>query len=282
MANILITGATGGFGALIVQELIASGHKVVGTSRKVNATSSSDAYQLVEMDVTNEGSVNCGVDAALSSMGNIDVLINSAGVGCLGWTEAFSAEEMKKIFEVNVFGVQRVTRAVIPQMREQGRGLIINVSSLLGRITIPFYGPYNSSKWALEGLTENYRSELSQLGIEVCLVEPGGYQTAFIENLVRPADETRIRSYGPMAEAPKAFLEQFESVLASTPVQDPILVGKAVAELVNTPHGQRQFRTVVDKLGMGDPIAGYNENFAQLTTGIYQNFGIGHLLKVAS
>ena len=210
----------------------------------------------------------------------MDVLINNAGVGVLGLTETFTIEDMRRIFEANVFGVHRVTRAALPVMRKSKKGLIVNISSLLGRMTVPFYGPYNASKWALEGLTENYRTETSQSNIEVCVVEPGGYPTTFIDNLVRPSDTGRAKEYGPMAEMAEGFLKGFEQALAANPAQDPTNVAMAIANVVKGKHGTRPFRTIVDKMGMGDALSGYNESLEKSTQGIYGNFGIGHLSKV--
>jgi NAD(P)-dependent dehydrogenase (short-subunit alcohol dehydrogenase family) len=155
---------------------------------------------------------------------------------------------------------------------------MVNVSSLLGRITLPFYGPYNASKWALEALSENYRSELSAFGIEVCIVEPGGYPTSFIDHLMRPSDGARSATYGPMAEAPQQSLHHFEQVLAATPAQDPQRVADAIAALIAMPAGGRPFRTTVDALGMGAAVEGYNRGLAELTAGLYKNFGIDHML----
>jgi NAD(P)-dependent dehydrogenase (short-subunit alcohol dehydrogenase family) len=287
VAKILITGATGGFGLLTVQHLIKEGHKVVGTARDIRGRNQAKTKELealgakiVELDLTNDASVERGVKAATSAWGGIEVLINNAGVGVLGLTESFTSEDIKKIFDVNVFGTHRLIRAIAPSMRKAGSGLIINISSLLGRVTVPFYGPYNASKWALEGLTENYRTELSQFGVEVCLVEPGGYPTTFIDNLVRPSDRDRSKDYGPMGEMAESFLKGFEQALAANPAQDPQKVAQAIVQLVKAPQGTRSFRTVVDSMGMGGPVDEYNNVLKKITEGIYGNFGIGHLLKV--
>ncbi|MFN0064284.1 MAG: SDR family NAD(P)-dependent oxidoreductase [Myxococcaceae bacterium] len=160
MSNVLITGATGGFGKLTVEELIKAGHKVVGTARDAGGRNRAAADSLkalgahvVEMDVTQDASVETGVTAALSRLGNVDVVINNAGVGVLGFQESFTADDWRQIFEVNVFGVQRVSRMILPHFKERKQGLFINISSLLGRMVVPFYGPYSASKFALEGTT---------------------------------------------------------------------------------------------------------------------------------
>ncbi|MBU6152983.1 MAG: SDR family oxidoreductase [Bdellovibrionales bacterium] len=287
MSTILITGASGGFGHLTVEALLKAGHSVAATMRDIHGRNQAVSEELtrqgakvIELDVTKDESVQRGVDHALAQLGVIDVVINNAGIGVLGFQECFSSEDFRRIFEINVFGVQRVNRAILPHMKERSQGLLIQISSLLGRIAVPFYGPYQASKWAVEAMAENYRVELSQLGIESCIVEPGGYPTTFIDHLVRPSDSSRSASYGEMSQMPEGFLKGFEKALASNKAQDPKNVATAIAELISKPRGERPFRTVVDKMGMGEHIVGYNEHLDKVTSGIYSAFGIGHLLKV--
>jgi NAD(P)-dependent dehydrogenase (short-subunit alcohol dehydrogenase family) len=147
-------------------------------------------------------------------------------------------------------------------------------------MTMPFYGPYNASKWALEALAENYRSELSQFGVESCIIEPGGYPTTFMTNLMKPSDRSRDAEYGEMARAPETTLQGFHQLLEDTPAQDPANVAKAMADLVAAERGKRPFRTVVDALGMGDAIAPYNDQLEQTTKAIYGHMNIGHLLEI--
>ena len=286
-AKVLITGASGGFGRLTVEQLTKKGHKVAASMRDLNGKNKDNAATIkamgaetIEMDVTRDDSVDKGVQTAIQKLGGLDVVINNAGVGVLGLQETFTSDDWKKIFEVNVFGLNRVTRAALPHFRTQKSGLFINVSSLLGRITVPFYGPYNASKWAVEALTENYRTELSQCGVEFCIVEPGGYPTSFIDNLVRPSDKGRAQGYGEMANMAEGFLENFEKALASNPAQNPKDVAIAMVNLVEGKRGQRAFRTVVDKMGMGDHITPYNDQLGKITASIYGAFGIGHLLNL--
>ncbi len=234
---------------------------------------------IVEIDVVSDESVEHGVKKASELTGGLDVVVNNAGIGVIGMQEFFTPEDWKKLFEVNVFGVQRVNRAAIPQMREKGTGLLIHVSSLLGRFTLPFYGPYNASKWALEALAENYRVELSEFGIDSCIVEPGGFPTNFLHGLMKPTDTSREESYGQYAKLPMEMFVNFEKTFSSVPEQNPQLVADAVANLVDTPTGERKFRTIVDKMKMGDNIEGYNNQLEQITTGIYGAFGMADMLK---
>lgn len=285
--KILVTGASSGFGLLITETLLERGHTVVASMRGVAGKNKAAAdgmraagAQVVEIDVTREESVNRGVAGAIQAVGRLDVVVNNAGVGVLGLQESFTPEDWQRVFDVNLFGVQRVNRAVLPHLRNRRAGLLVHVTSLLGRFTIPFYGPYNASKWALEALTENYRIELSGLGIDVCMVEPGGFATTFHDNFIKPDDASRNAGYGDLARAPEMSLTSFQKALKANPAQDPQNVADAVAALVDTPPGRRPFRTVVDNMGMGDPIQRYNEQLEQITRGIYKTLGIESMLTL--
>lgn len=285
--NILITGASSGLGKLIVADLVAAGHKVVGSMRDIagrNAGAAADfkamGVEVVEIDVTDDASVETGVARATALLGKVDTLINNAGVGAHGLQENFSADDWRHLFEINVFGVQRMIRAVLPEMRARGDGLVLNISSLLGRVALPFYGPYNASKWALEAMSENYRAELSAFGVDIALVEPGGFPTRFIDNLMQPSARDRDAGYGEMAGAPKASLEGFEGFLAANPQQDPQLVADAVVSVIATAAGHRPFRTEVDRIGMAEPLQGYNEHLDQVTRGLFANLGMEDMLNL--
>lgn len=287
--KILITGASGGFGSLTAKALANAGHKVVGTMRSTAGKNETVAgelqasgVRLVEMDVTQEASVNAGVEKAKALLGGLDVVINNAGVGVLGIQEMFTAEDMQKVFDVNVFGVQRVMRAVLPHFRGQGSGTIVHVSSCIGRIAIPFYGPYCASKWALEALAENYRTELSGFGIESCIIEPGGFATSFMHALVRPSDSSRDAGYGDFVHVPEAALQGFEQALQANPEQRPEKVAEAIVNVLAQPHGEKPFRTVVDYMGMGEPIAAYNAQLHQITHGVFSNFGTEGMLALGT
>ena len=199
-------------------------------NKEVAAELETAGAQIVELDVTDENSVNNGVNQAIELLGGLDVVVNNAGVGVVGMQEHFTTDDFKKLFEVNVFGVQRVNRAALPYLRKQSSGLIIYVSSLLGRITMPFYGPYNASKWALEAMAENYRVELSGFGIDSCIIEPGGFETTFFTSLITPSDASRNESYGEFMNAPKQLIEGFAGALSQNKEQDPQLVADAISK----------------------------------------------------
>lgn len=285
--KILITGASGGFGKLTVLRLLQKGHHVVASMRDIIGKNKNVAEELrnqgaivLEIDVTDDLSVSNGVQNSISALQGLDVLINNAGVGVLGMQEFFTISDFQKVFDINVFGVQRMNREVIPYFREKKDGLIIYTSSLLGRIVLPFYGVYQASKWALEALAENYRVELSSFGIENCIVEPGGYATSFADNLMRPSDLSREEGYGDFANVPKSVSHNFKDVLKNNPQQDPQKVADAFAELIEKPKGEKPFRTTVDFIGMGDLIQIYNEHLEQIMAGLYTNLGTQRMLSV--
>lgn len=287
MPKILITGANGGFGTLTVKTLLSQGHSVVATMRNTESKNKDAVNELsalgakiVSLDVTDDESVNVGVAKAIALLDGLDVVVNNAGIGVLGIQEQFTIDDLKRLFDVNVFGIQRINRAALPHLRNQGSGLLVHVSSLLGRIVIPFYGPYNASKWALEALAENYRVELSGFGVDSCIIEPGGYPTGFMHSLMQPSDSSQNESYGEMVHAPKQAYENFESALANNPAQNPQNVADAIANLISTPAGQRPMRTVVDHMGMGRHIEPYNNQLAQIHGGIFNAFGMGEMLKL--
>ncbi|GAB4330321.1 MAG: oxidoreductase [Flammeovirgaceae bacterium] len=285
--KILITGASGGFGQLTVKSLLDAGNQVVASMRNINGKNKAIAEEMqnwgakiVEIDVTNEASVQEGVAKSIELLGGLDVLINNAGVGTLGMVEHFTAEDFQKLFDINVFGVQRMNRAVLPYFRQQQNGLIIYISSLLGRITMPFYGAYNASKWALEALAENYCLELSGFGVENCIVEPGGYPTTFMENLLKPSDHSQVASYGEFMNFPAQMLSGFEQALHANPEQKPQKVADTIVNLIALKKGEKPFRTTVDSMGMGNFINPYNQQLEQIMQGLLGNFGIGGMLKV--
>lgn len=286
-STVLVTGAGKGFGRLITLTLLKKGHKVIGTLRDLqgrNAGAAAELRQagaeLVEMDVTDEAGVDRAIQGAIRQAGRLDAVVNNAGVGVLGIQETFTIEDFKRVFDINVFGVHRVNRAVLPHMRQRGEGLLIQISSLLGRMTIPFYGPYNATKWAVEAMAENYRTELAGFGVDVCIVEPGGFPTSFMDALIKPGDAARLAAYGDFARAPEQSLEAFEGAMAKNPRQNPQLVADAVAKLVETPAGSRPFRTAVDTMGMGAAIAPYNDLLKQITEQIYGAFGMAPMLQL--
>ena len=181
----LVTGASGGIGQATAQALKRAAYRVFGTSRGA-VRETSDSITMLICDVTNDASVKKMVDEVLSKAGRIDLLVNNAGVGLLGGAEESSTAQAQALFDVNVFGVLRVTNAMLPTMRRQRKGRIINMSSIMGLIPSPYNALYASTKHALEGYSESLDHELRTFGIRVALVEPGFTRTAFEENLTKP------------------------------------------------------------------------------------------------
>lgn len=181
-----ITGASKGFGFEIAKAALATGDKVVASVRKNAkdlATRLGDKENLlvVTLDVSNESEVKAGVKQAIDRFGRIDVLVNNAGYGLLAATEEATNEEVKKQYDTNVFGLLNVTRAVLPHMRQQGSGHIINISSLFGYLnSVPGFGLYGSTKYAVEGITEGLALEVKPLGIHVTAAAPGLFSTEFV------------------------------------------------------------------------------------------------------
>ncbi|MBX7153585.1 MAG: SDR family oxidoreductase [Candidatus Kapaibacterium sp.] len=285
--KILVTGASGAFGSLACIQLAENGHQVVGTLRSLKGKNEAIANELkakgvalVEMDVTNENSVNTGVKSAIEQMGGLDTVFNNAGIGANGILECFTADDIQKMFDVNVFGVQRVMRAVLPFLRQQGKGTIIHTSSCIGRVTTPFLASYSASKYALESLAEGYRAELSGFGIESCIVEPGGFPTGFMSGMISPSDSDRMKQYGEMASLPETSINGYVAYVESIPEQRPERVAEALVNLVNTPFGEKPFRIVVDFSGLKQPIENYNKLLNETTKAIYTANGVANLLTL--
>ena len=179
----LVTGASSGIGLVTAQALVKAGYRVFGTSRKP-VTGSQELTMLV-CDVADEVSVRTLIENILRQAGRIDLVVNNAGIGLLGGAEESSIAQAQRLFDVNVFGVARVVNAVLPIMRKQKSGRIVNMSSILGLIPSPFNAFYAATKHAIEGYSESLDHEVRALGIRVVLVEPGVTRTAFEENLTR-------------------------------------------------------------------------------------------------
>ena len=174
---VLITGASSGIGKSIEEFLSKKEYIVFGTSRKTDF--SNNSYEMIEMDVNEDKSVENGVDYVLKKAGCIDILINNAGYGISGSIEDTSVKKAKEQFETNFFGVHRITKKILPYMRKQKYGYIINISSIGGLIGLPFQGIYSAAKFALEGWSEALRMELKSFGVNVVIIEPGDIKTSF-------------------------------------------------------------------------------------------------------
>lgn len=230
-----ITGASRGFGALITAEALAAGDAVVATARDprtVTARFGEHPRLLpVQLDVTSEEQAHEAVALALKQFGRIDILVNNAGYGLLGAVEEASAGEVERVFATNVFGLLGVTRAVLPQMRRQRGGHILNISSIGGYASYAGWGVYGATKFAVEGLTEALAIELAPLGIHVTVVEPGFFRTDFLDeqSLVKTAQQ--IDDYAATVGATRSFAARVNHAQPG----DPRKLATAILALVNAP-----------------------------------------------
>lgn len=178
---VMVTGASSGFGNTISQRLAAKGYRVFGTARAPRADTS-DGFTMLALDVTQEASVDACVAKVIRTAGRIDAVVNNAGMGIAGAIENTSVAEAQAQFDTNFFGTHRMCRAVLPHLRARRTGHIINLSSLAGRIPLPFQGFYSATKFAIEAYTEALRMEVRPFGIAVSMVEPGDFATGFTAN----------------------------------------------------------------------------------------------------
>jgi NAD(P)-dependent dehydrogenase (short-subunit alcohol dehydrogenase family) len=182
----LVTGASSGIGKAAVLELVKAGYDVVGTSRNTAHVSPLKGVTFLDLDVTSDASVTAAVAKVTDRFGRIDVLVNNAGIGSAGAAEESSAAQAQDLFDINVFGVIRMTNAVLPHMRAQRSGRIVNISSIVGFMPQPYMAAYAASKHAVEGYSESVDHEVREYGVRVLLVEPAWTSTAFDAASVRP------------------------------------------------------------------------------------------------
>jgi NAD(P)-dependent dehydrogenase (short-subunit alcohol dehydrogenase family) len=293
--KVLVTGSSRGMGLAITRTLLDQGYTVFATMRNIAgrnveqakalqtfAENKEGTLHLLELDVSRDESVEAAVQTAIELEGRIDVVVNNAGegygygVGAYG--ETASMEQFQHIFDVNVFGVQRLVRAVLPAMRQQGSGLLIMISSTMGRIVLPFAAPYTATKYAVEGLSESYHYELSTAGIDVVIIEPGGFKTDFWSEAEPPADAGRVQSYGSLAERPQKMYEGITTALHQENAPDPKVVAEAVLRVIETPAGQRPLRLVVDPMMGGEAPRTINQLTDQIQTQLLTSLGLADLL----
>jgi len=283
--TILITGTSSGFGRDTAETLFRAGHTVYasmrgaqGKNREAAETLRKLGIKTVELDVSDDASVEGAVKEVLAKAGTIDVLVNNAGIASVGVTEAFTTDQAKVIFDTNVIGILRVTRAVLPSMRKKRDGLIINIGSILGRATFPFLGIYGASKFAVEALTDSLRYEVSQLGVEVVAVQPSGYPTNFFASIQTPVGTEVTKSYGEVGQIPDAMFKTFMSRFEGENAPNPHEVAEAVAKLVDQSKGSRAARTIVGEALGADRT---NEDIAPVQAKAVEALGLSHLERVA-
>jgi len=232
---ILVTGASSGLGLATANALAAAGNIVYGASRSIK-DNSNISFKTLQMDVTDDASVNAAVSQILKDEGRIDVLVNNAGNGITGPLYAMPVEEAKKQFEVNFFGVVRVSSAVLPGMIERKQGLVINIGSLAGLFGLPYQGLYSASKFAIEGYSESLRMELQYTGVKVAVVNPGDFKTDFTGNRQKLAFPLKNEQLKAEFDAAVAAMEKDESVGA-----DPSKLGAEIVKIVNTSNPKHNY-----------------------------------------
>jgi NAD(P)-dependent dehydrogenase (short-subunit alcohol dehydrogenase family) len=277
--SILITGASSGFGRLTAEAFAENGWRTFAAMRNVGTANAAPAAALrsrgivvVELDVTSDVSVDAAAAMVAREVGALDVLVNNAGVAAFGIQEAFTPSAVERLYAANVFGPLRVNRAFLPAMRDRKIGLIVYVSSVVGRIVNPFGGVYASSKWALEALAEASAYELAPFGVDVAIVEPGAFLTEILGKVTGPDDEQRAASYGEyhrIAEAaPKRIAERAAG-------NDPADIAKTILRLATAVPGERPLRSVVPP---NPAVESINATLAPIQRGLVTSLGVDALV----
>jgi NAD(P)-dependent dehydrogenase (short-subunit alcohol dehydrogenase family) len=269
VTTVLITGTSSGFGELTAKTLASHGMRVYATMRGVNGRNAAAAERLrawadslhadldvLELDVTSEDSVQRAFEA-VDAMG-IDVLVNNAGSSAAGPLEAFSIPQMTGLLNVNVLGPMRVNKAVLPGMRSRRSGLIIWVTSTLGRVLPGLGGLYPATKWAAEGFAESLHHQVAPFGVDVVILEPGSFPTPATSKSMPAEDASIAAEYASVARP----IQRAQPDTSYRP-PDPQEIADAVLELIGQPAGQRPLRRVVGPV-FTEGVAEYNETYERL------------------
>lgn len=288
---VLVTGTSSGIGRDTARLLVRNGHRVYATMRdplRRNAEAAdalrrigeaaAGEIRVIDLDVTSDAGARDAVEEAVAGGGRLDVLINNAGAMFVGAAEAFTPAQLSRQLDVNVTGPFRMIRAAAPHMRAAGEGLILNVSSIAGRFSRPFAALYHASKWALEGLSQALRYELSVYGVDVALVEPGPYRTNLQKTAEGPEDRARLDALSRLVAIQKDMSERFYRVFddPSAPT-DPAEVAAAIMRLIDTPAGERPFRTVV---GIDFGMEELNRKTEPYYDGVLETYGVPEMRGV--
>jgi NAD(P)-dependent dehydrogenase (short-subunit alcohol dehydrogenase family) len=232
-----ITGASSGFGLAFARHALAQGHNVVATARNTArlaelAASAPGQVLIQALDVTAAGDAGKAVAVALARFGRIDLLINNAGYGIVGALEETSQAELRAVMETNFFGAVAMTQAVLPQMREQRSGAIVNISSLGGQLSFGGFSAYSASKFALEGMSEALAQEVAPWGIKVLIVEPGAFRTAFAAEALKTMPA--MAAYQDSIGDTRTMMQEMHGTQQGDPAKVPAAVDKAL-QAPNTP-----------------------------------------------
>jgi NADP-dependent 3-hydroxy acid dehydrogenase YdfG len=233
-----ITGASRGFGRIWAEAALERGDKVAATARKTDSLAGlkekyGESVLTLELDVTRPGQAKIAIDAAYAYFGKLDIVLNNAGYSLIGTIEEASAEDVKAMYETNVFGALAVIQAALPLLREQGYGHILGTSSGLGHVTLPVIGYYSSTKWAFEAIHESLAAEIKDFGIKVTIIEPGAYATEF-------GSQDSLKFAAGM-DIYTDFKEQFFGRLRNTERGDPNATPQALFLIVDTENPPLRF-----------------------------------------
>jgi NAD(P)-dependent dehydrogenase (short-subunit alcohol dehydrogenase family) len=288
---IVVTGAATGFGRLTAQMLAEAGHIVYATMRGLAGRNAAAAEELralaaekswtlipLELDVLSEASAKQAAHQIVAEQGRVDVVINNAAMLMVGVTEAFTPEQLLRVFDTNTVSWLRVNRAFLPQLRKQGDGLLIYVGSVTSRILSPFQGPYVASKAAGDVLAETMHYENSRYGIETVIVQPGAYTagTNHFAGAQMAEDEAVTAQYDRIADLPPQLAARLDGLATPGARADVAEVAEAVRDVIAKPKGQRPFRIVVDPQNHG--AAEINEVATKMQRDFMARFGIEDLM----
>lgn len=282
---VFITGTNSGFGYLTAKRCAAEGYTVYATIRDAKTKNAERAQELsaieniniVDLDVTDGAAVKNAISEIISKEGQLDVVVNNAGYFGGGLAEAYTEDDFEKMLNVHVKGPWRVIKSSLPQMRKQGEGLIINISSGLGRFSAPFMTVYNSAKFAIEGLSEGLHYEVRPFGVDVAIIQPGAFPTEIFGKSTYGSDTSIIPEYGDLAKIPDQIGEGMGKMFESMK-PDPQMVPDAIVHLIKTPKGERPLRTVVDRM-TGEYIETANKQVKIQYDNFVTAFGMQDVLK---
>ncbi|MFF3257241.1 SDR family oxidoreductase [Actinacidiphila glaucinigra] len=292
---ILITGASTGIGNLTARELAARGHTVYASMRNVDTRNVQHAEELiefglntghnldvVELDVQSQASAEAAVATIVEREGRLDTVVHNAGHLFLGYVEAFTAEDVQHLFDINVVGIQRVNRAALPHMRSRGSGTLLYVGSTTSAVLPPFIGPYVASKAAGDALAQVTAYEVNEFGIETTIVMPGPFTegTSHFPNASQASDSERAAAYGVFEPMLNRYEEATNGLFPAGVDANPKAVAEEIARILGLPAGTRPFRSVVDFAdGRADEV---NDIGHKASEEYLRRMGYEELLKVKS
>jgi NAD(P)-dependent dehydrogenase (short-subunit alcohol dehydrogenase family) len=285
--TVLVTGTSTGIGRLTTLTCARAGHLVYASMRDMATRNAGAAAEIrdfakrektdihvIDLDVTSQASIDAALQKIEADGNSLDVLVNNAGHMSIGIAEAFTDEQIRKQFEVNTFAPIRLSKAVLPAMRKRRSGLIVHVSSIVGRVLFPGCAYYCASKFALEAFAEVLNYELTGFSIDSVIVEPGPFPTHLLTNSPGPDDRSTVESYEQLSTMRDMFVEQFANFFASDAAPDPQMNADAILALINMPAGKRPLRTVCGIVYGTDVL---NRQNAQIQAKVLKDIGMGFL-----